>query len=281
MAINIKIIYTVMQRIERNEQIEQIEQNEQNEQNKVKYSFKSIINENWFEIVEQIKLATWTKTENQYNKLMEINEAKIFPLYPMIFSFTNYLIPSDIKVCVIGQDCYHGTYYDFNERVHIPQATGLSFSVSKGCPIPSSLDNIYKNLEKFGHLLFRPAHGDLSYWAYQGVLMLNCALTVEKARPNSHEHIWKEFTDELLEIISTKYSNIIFVLWGKFAHSKKFTNVIKNQSTHKFIISSHPSGYSANSAYREFKSFMNTDHFGLINEYLNSMGKQTIDWQII
>ena len=262
----------------------QIKQNEQNKQinnNKMKYSFKSSINENWFEIVEQIKLEIWTETEIQYNQMMETKEKIIFPTYSMIFNFTNYLIPSDIKVCVIGQDCYHGTYFDFNERKHIPQATGLAFSVPKNCPIPSSLDNIYKNLDKFGHLLFRPTHGDLSYWAYQGVLMLNCALTVEKACPNSHEHIWKKFTDELLEIISTKYSNIIFVLWGKFAHSKKFTGVIKNQFAHKFIISSHPSGYSAHKPYREFKSFMDTNHFGLVNKYLREFNKQEIDWQII
>ena len=48
-----------------------------------------------------------------------------------------------------------------------------------------------------------------------------------------------------------------------------------------FVISSHPSGYSANSSYREFKSFMNTDHFGLTNKYLIEQKKTPIDWQII
>lgn len=246
-----------------------------------KYSFESIINGNWIMTMREIDRIKWLRTENAYNELMKNDEKIIYPIYPMIFNFTNYLMPEDIKVCVIGQDCYHGTYYDTIKKKYEPQATGLSFSVKKGCAIPSSLDNIYKNLDKFGHLLFRPRHGDLSYWSFQGVLMLNCALTVKKACPNSHQQIWSDFTDELLRIISTKYKNIIFVLWGKFAHSKKFTDVIKNQSSHKFIISSHPSGYSANSPYREFASFMDTDHFGLINKYLDEFGKDKIDWQII
>ena len=57
--------------------------------------------------------------------------------------------------------------------------------------------------------------------------------------------------------------------------------IIANQQKHNFIISSHPSGYSANIPYREFKSFIDTDHFGLANQYLIDKKKSSIDWQII
>lgn len=240
--------------------------------------FKPIINNTWKHLFEQIDQDVWEIAEEEYNDL--INEKKIiFPIYSNIFNFTNYLIPDDIKICIIGQDPYHGIFK--NDNVYCPEAMGLSFSVPKKCPIPSSLKNIYANLLNFKNIIKKPLHGDLSYWAYQGVLLLNSSLTVEKSKPNSCQQIWSEFTDELVKIISTKYSGIIFLLWGKHAHLKKLQGIIANQSNHKFIISSHPSGYSAHSPYREFKSFMETDHFGLANKYLIEQHKTPIDWQIV
>jgi uracil-DNA glycosylase len=242
--------------------------------------FKSVINKTWLSTFELIDKDIWDITEEEYNELLAKNKT-IFPAYSDIFNFTNFLIPSDIKICIIGQDPYHGIYKDPVTNIYYPEAMGLSFSVPKKSHIPSSLKNIYANLLKFNHIVKNPSHGDLSYWAYQGILLLNSALCVEKSKPNSCQTIWTDFTNELVRIISTKYSGIIFLLWGKHAHLKKLDGIIANQSTHKFIISSHPSGYSANSPYREFKSFMDTDHFGLANQYLTEQNKIPIDWQII
>lgn len=242
--------------------------------------FKPIINKLWIEIFNQIDKDVWDISEEYYNELIEKN-SNVFPIYSNIFNFTNHIIPDDIKVCIIGQDPYHGIYKDVNTNTFHPEAMGLSFSVPKNCPIPSSLQNIYKNLKSHSHIHTQPTHGNLTYWSYQGVLMLNSALTVEKSKPNSCQSMWSEFTDELIKIISTKYKNIVFLLWGKHAHYKKINNVIKNQESHYFVISSHPSGYSANTPYREFKSFIDTDHFGLTNKYLLDQNKTPIDWQII
>lgn len=240
--------------------------------------FIPIINILWTYIFNQIDKDIWDITEEYYNELIEKN-SNVFPIYSNIFNFTHHIIPDEIKVCIIGQDPYHGIFKDAN--TYYPEAMGLSFSVPKKCHIPSSLQNIYKNLKLHYHIHTNPTHGDLTYWSYQGVLLLNSALTVEKAKPNSCQIMWSEFTDELIKIISTKYTGIVFLLWGKHAHLKKLNNVIKNQSLHYFVISSHPSGYSANSQYREFKSFMDTDHFGLTNKYLLEQNKTQIDWQII
>lgn len=242
--------------------------------------FKPVINKTWTHIFELIDKDIWEITEEEYNELINKNKT-IFPIYTNIFNFTNFLIPDDIKICIIGQDPYHGVFKDNQTNLYYPEAMGLSFSVPKKCHIPSSLQNIYANLLKFGHIIKKPSHGDLSYWAYQGILLLNSALTVEKSKANSCQSTWSDFTNELVKIISTKYSGIIFLLWGKHAHLKKLDGIIQNQSNHKFIISSHPSGFSANSPYREFNSFMDTDHFGLANKYLIEQNKNPIDWQII
>lgn len=242
--------------------------------------FKPVINKTWNEIFELIDKDIWDIAEEEYNELINSNK-QIFPIYSNIFNFTNFLIPEDIKICIIGQDPYHGVFKNSESNVYYPEAMGLSFSVPKKCHIPSSLQNIYANLLKFNHIIKKPSHGDLSYWAYQGVLMLNSALCVEKSKPNSCQTMWTEFTNELVRIISTKYTGIVFLLWGKHAHLKKLDGIIASQDAHKFIISSHPSGYSANTPYREFKSFMDTDHFGLANQYLIEQNKIPIDWQIV
>ena len=43
---------------------------------------------------------------------------------------------------------------------------------------------------------------------------------------------------------------------------------------HNVIISSHPSGLSANKEFKSYPAFVNQDHFGLINSHL----KEPIDW---
>lgn len=247
---------------------------------KIKKPFEPVVNKLWLDIFNLIDDDIWDLTEEYYNELVEKNP-NVFPIYKKIFNFTNFTMPEEIKVCIIGQDPYHGIYKDIKTNIFHPEAMGLSFSVPIGSHIPSSLQNVYKNLKLNNHIYKNPTHGDLTYWAYQGVLMINSALTVEKSKPNSCQYMWTDFTDELIKIISSKYAGIVFLLWGKHAHYKKLNNIIKNQESHYFVISSHPSGYSANSPYREFKSFMDTDHFGLTNKYLIEQKKIPVDWQIV
>lgn len=56
-----------------------------------------------------------------------------------------------VRVVIIGQDPYH----------NVGQAMGLSFSVPPGQAVPSSLQNIYKELQEDCGCV-RPSHGDLT-----------------------------------------------------------------------------------------------------------------------
>lgn len=228
--------------------------------------FADSYSKTWSEIFKQIDSDIYEITEDSYNEVI-VTKSNIFPSFKNIFSFTKYCLPEEIKVVILGQDPYHGVYYDLKSKTNYPQAMGLSFSVPNGCPIPPSLENIYSNLIKFNHINKKPSSGNLEFWAYQGVLMLNTSLSVEQSKPNSHQVIWFEFTDELIKIISSKYKNLIFVLWGSNAFDKM--RIISNKDTHKFICSSHPSPLSAHKPFKSFDSFVNTDHFGLINQYID------------
>lgn len=199
-------------------------------------------------------------------------KVQIFPYPKLVFNALNATELNNIKIVILGQDPYHDIYNN------VPQAMGLSFSVPKGIPIPSSLQNIYKNLKKFGHIQEIPNHGNLSFWSYQGILLLNTILTVQKGCPNGHKIKWAELSDSLIKFISKKTNNTVFMLWGGNAYEK--ISLI-DQQKHKVIVSSHPSGLSCSTKFRSYNCFNDEDHFGQANEYLKLHGKGEILLQII
>ena len=243
-----------------------------------KLTFDSIINKTWLDIFDKINPDLLEITEQSYNQVVKYNKKNIFPCYKNIFNFTNYSTFDDIKVVILGQDPYHSIYFDKITKLYTPNATGLAFSVPKTCDkLPPSLNNIYDNLLRNHNHIYKPKHGCLDYWGFQGVLLLNTSLTVEKSKPNSHQSIWSMFTDELIQTISQEHKNLIFVLWGSTALSKM--NIIKNKDNHHFLISSHPSSLSCHNKLKSYESFYNSNHFENINMILANTNKY-IDWQI-
>lgn len=193
-----------------------------------------------------------------------INEYKTKTIYPNmhdIFNALHYTDYKDVKVVILGQDPYHGPN----------QAHGLSFSVKPGVPVPPSLMNIYKELNSdLG--CYIPNNGYLKKWADQGVMLLNTVLTVRAGQANSHQKIgWEHFTDKIISLLNDREDPIVFILWGRNAQSK--LNIIKN-SRHYIVKSVHPSPLSA------YNGFFGSKPFSKTNEFLASIGKETIDWQI-
>ena len=119
--------------------------------------------------------------------------------------------------------------------------------------------------------MFNFKDGDLSAWAKQGVLLLNSILTVRNNKPASHRKLgWQKFTDSVINLISQKKDNIVFILWGDFAKSKK--EMIKRQDSHLILMSPHPSPFSA------YKGFFGQNHFKKVNDYLEENGIEIINW---
>ena len=189
----------------------------------------------------------------------EYNNYTIYPDMYDIFNALHYTAFKDTKICIIGQDPYHGE----------GQAHGLAFSVQEDVKIPPSLLNIYKELED--DLGVKPKdHGCLTGWAKQGVLLLNAVLTVRANKPASHKNLgWEEFTDNIIKILNEREDPIVFILWGNFAISKK--ELITNPM-HLVLTSPHPSPYSAN------RGFFGSKPFSKANDFLVSVGKEPIDF---
>lgn len=215
--------------------------------------------------------------ENELNKTLEETGGKghttIYPLPNFVFNCFQKTKLSDVKVVILGQDPYFNNE-DYKDRI-VPQAHGLSFSVPKDFSIPPSLQNIFRNQKKFKWIDKTPDDGELVFWAKQGCLMMNTSLTVKNAQPNCHAHLWKWFTDEVITYISNKVDHVVFVLWGGEAFKK--INLI-DLDKHEVLISSHPSGFSADKPFRNYPSFNEFDHFGKINQKLLEFKKQPILW---
>ena len=185
---------------------------------------------------------------------------KVYPPGSLIFNAFDTTPFDHVKVVILGQDPYHGP----------GQAMGLSFSVPKAQPIPASLRNIYKEL-KTDVDVTPPNHGDLTKWAQQGVFLLNSILTVRQKSPGSHKSIgWAQFTDAVIKTISAKKEDVIFLLWGNYAKSKKS---LINELKHHVLESVHPSPLAGN-------AFLGNKHFSQTNEILVRAGKEPIDWSL-
>jgi len=191
----------------------------------------------------------------------EYLENSCFPPKDLIFSAFNHCDFSNLKMVVIGQDPYHGE----------GEANGLCFSVNDAVKIPPSLRNIFREINDDLDSIFMPTSGNLEHWAKQGVLLLNATLTVRKDTPNSHKHLkWNFFTDAVIQKISDENEDVVFLLWGAFAH-KKGSKIDRNK--HLVLESGHPSPMSANQG-----KWFGNKHFSKANAYLKKEGKTEISW---
>jgi uracil-DNA glycosylase len=195
-------------------------------------------------------------------KLQELKKNKIvfYPKGDQIFNAFN-LTPFDkVKVVILGQDPYHGPN----------QAHGLCFSVPNSVKPPPSLVNIFKELHSDVGKIIDLQNGNLEHWAQQGVFLLNTTLTVEKSKPLSHQNYgWGEFTDKVISIIDSHLENIVFILWGAFAQSKKS---LIDSKKHLILSAPHPSPLSAH------RGFFGSKPFSQTNTFLQSKQIDRIIW---
>lgn len=189
----------------------------------------------------------------------EYASATIFPKGRDIFRAFDKCPFEKLKVVIIGQDPYHGE----------GQANGLCFSVAEGVPFPPSLQNIFKEVASdTGSMI--PRSGELERWAEQGVLLLNAVLTVRAHEAASHAgRGWEQFTDAVVRAIAERKQGVVYMLWGSYAQRK---GAIADPTRNCILKAVHPSPLSA------YRGFFGCRHFSQANAYLQSVGKDTINW---
>lgn len=167
---------------------------------------------------------------------------------------------ADVKVLIVGQDPYPTPGHPI----------GLSFAVDSHVrPLPRSLGNIYRELND--DLGIPPAaHGDLSAWSDQGVLLLNRVLTVAPGAPASHRGWgWEKVTEHAIRTLVARDAALVAILWGKDAASLR-----PLLGSTPIIESPHPSPLSAS------RGFFGSRPFSRANALLDEQGVPGVDWAI-
>lgn len=165
-----------------------------------------------------------------------------------------------VRVLIVGQDPYPTPGHPI----------GLSFAVDPHVrPVPRSLANIYRELaDDLG--IVPPAHGDLTTWGSNGIMLLNRVLTVRPGAPASHRGKgWEEVTDHAIRTLVARGTPLVAILWGRDAQNLKpllgATPVIE---------SAHPSPLSAS------RGFFGSRPFSRANELLVAQGGEPVDWSL-
>lgn len=217
------------------------------------------IHPSWKEILQEEFEKSYFEDLSAFIK-EEYSKYRCYPSEKQIFSAFDICSFNDVKVVIIGQDPYHGE----------GQAHGLCFSVNNEILHPPSLKNIFKELNTdLGNEI--PKSGNLEHWAKQGVLMLNATLTVRENEAGSHQKKgWEQFTDAVIQKISDKKENIVFLLWGGYA-KKKGKKI--DRTKHCVLETGHPSPLSANRGF-----WFGNMCFSKTNKFLEVKNIQTINW---
>ncbi len=167
------------------------------------------------------------------------------------------------RVVILGQDPYHGP----------GQAEGLSFSVPPGVPLPPSLRNIFKEIQRDHGKPF-PPNGSLVRWAEGGTLLLNAVLTVEDGQPASHAtQGWEQLTDALIKAAAEDPAPKVFMLWGGYAQAKApliEAVMQKGGQDHLLLKANHPSPLSA---LKPPRPFIGCGHFSTAKAWLEERGR--------
>ena len=167
---------------------------------------------------------------------------------------------SDVRVLIVGQDPYPTPGH----------AVGLSFSVAPDVrPVPRSLANIFRELyDDLG--VEPPAHGDLTAWADQGVLLLNRVLTVAPGAAGSHRgRGWEAVTECAITALAERGGPTAAILWGRDAQGLK-----PMLGDIPWVESAHPSPLSAS------RGFFGSRPFSRVNDLLARQGGTTVDWRL-
>jgi uracil-DNA glycosylase len=222
---------------------------------------EKLYDESWVPILKPLMQQDYMKKLSAFVQ-QERQQYEIYPPKDLVFNAFRLTPLQDVKVVILGQDPYH----------NVGQAHGLSFSVPSGIAFPPSLKNIFAELVTDIPGFQIPNSGDLTKWAKQGVLLLNATLTVRAHQAASHQKQgWETFTDQVIEKISSELENVVFLLWGSYAHKK---SALIDNKKHLILKAVHPSPLSV------YRGFFGSKHFSQANAYLSANGRQPIDWKL-
>lgn len=136
---------------------------------------------------------------------------------------------SEMHSIIMNNECYH---LHVPDRKGVAIADGLAFSArySHNCPVElncllTEIDFIHG--DETG-VSADTDNYDLTGWAKQGILLLNCSMTAVEGKSYVHAELWRPFIVYLCEQINYIRNRIGIILVGKY--SKQFKSLFDNDS---------------------------------------------------
>ncbi len=233
----------------------------------LKSMFEGIDDETKTLVAKKLKaeLSIAISNVNKYLTARQLTVESLCPPPPLVMNMVRKCPIGAVRVVIVGQDPF----------IKPGEAMGLCFSVPGGINVPASTKNIYKCLLHSKLITNTPAHGNLTRWAEQGILMLNCALTTVLGKSNEHAECWRPYTDALLREIGSLSRPIVFILLGAFAHEKR---ELFDYPRHTILTWGHPSPLNRANSSDNPNNFKYCDAFVRANEVLVSRGEPAINW---
>lgn len=171
------------------------------------------------------------------------------PSHSKIFRVFQEVSYHDVKVCILGKAPYPSTSL----------CNGIPFSVPMNKSLTPTLKEIYSAIKE--ELQISLTHGDLSEWLSQGILLLNCSMTIGLGDYSCihHHEFWSFLIKKVVSSLSRR-GGVVFLLWGKEA--RRFERYIQKSSS-VVVCTDFPRD--------NCKSFRDAKQFKLVKELTNSV----------
>jgi len=220
----------------------------------------NLLHHEWLYYLEKEFTKPYMKKLSQ--QVREERESKnVYPHSDHVFLAYNMTPISKVKVVILSGEPYPS-----------PLADGKALSSSKQGYCPKALENVFIKLRKDYGYKVDTTYYHLNGWTRQGVLLMNAVLTVRENEPGSHFGIgWEKFTEAAVKAIAMQQRPVAWLLWG--VKAQEFKKHIRNKD-HLILSSSHP-------ADEEQTSFMESNHFRQVNQYLISNKAKEVLWSEI
>lgn len=153
-----------------------------------------------------------------------------------------------LSVVILGQDPYPSK----------EDACGFSFLIGEDCKsTPYSLQQIVKAYNETYKENYNGSQFSMLFKNF-GILWLNTALTVIQGKPESHLHLWKYFTEKVIDIL-LEDKDIVWMIWGKKALS------FVEGKTDRIVFTNHPAsvryGYEFKPDFQKVESLLGNNTF--------------------
>ena len=171
--------------------------------------YEKIFGKGWYTKLKPFLESEEFKKIGRFLKERQNEGIKMYPMFDDVFRAFSECPYEDLTVVVLTNNAYN------------KETDGIAFS-ARECEdagdVPKPLREIFDAVETdCADGLYLDRDPDLTRWARQGVLLLNCDLTTEHNKAGSHIKLWKPFIQYVLKTLREYNNGMIYFCVGKEA----------------------------------------------------------------